>query len=78
MNYAVTAESLEAAMSFAHRITGTNKVLLFDGSFGSINLSPPMVEFMLMKAPEVSRRVDEEFLPKWLRQRGIDPKESHH
>lgn len=78
MNYAVTAESLEAAMSFARRITGTHKVILFDGSFGSINLSPPMAEFMLTKAPEVSRRVDEEFLPKWLRQRGIDPKEPRH
>jgi hypothetical protein len=48
---------------------------VFDGSFGSINLSPSMAEFMLKKAPEVSRNVDEELLPKWLRQRGIDPQQ---
>ncbi len=75
MNYAVTAESLEAAMSFARQIYNTDKVLVFDGSLGSINLSPSLGEFMLKKAPEVSRNCDEHLLPMWLRQRGIDPEE---
>lgn len=73
MSYAVTSESLEAAMDFAHRIAKTDKIIVFDGSFGSITVSASLAEFMLEKAPEVSRRVDEELLPKWLRQRGIDP-----
>ena len=45
---------------------------MFDGSFGSINLSPALAEFLVQKVPEVSRKVDEELLPKWLRQRGFD------
>ena len=32
-----------------------------------------MGEFLVNKAPEVSRKVDEALLPMWLRQRGIDP-----
>jgi len=73
MSFAVTAESLQTAMEFARRVAGTDNVIVFDGSFGNINLSPPMAEFLLKKAPEVSRNVDEELLPRWLRQRGIDP-----
>ena len=73
MSFAVTAESLQTAMEFARRVAGTDNIIVFDGSFGSINLSPPLAEFMLKKAPEVRRNVDEELLPKWLRQRGIDP-----
>ena len=73
MSFAVTAESLQTAMEFTRRVARTDNIIVFDGSFGSINLSPSMAEFMLKKAPEVSRNVDEELLPKWLRQRGIDP-----
>lgn len=73
MNYAVTAEDLETAVGFARRIAKTDHIIIFDGSFGSLNLSPSLAEFMLKKAPEVSRNVDEERMPKWLRQRGIDP-----
>jgi len=73
MNYAMTAESIETAMTFARRIAKTDNIIVFDGSFGSINLSPSMAEFMIKKAPEVSQRVDKELLPKWLRQRGINP-----
>ncbi len=72
MSFAVTAESLETAMDFARRVAGTDKVIVFDGSFGSINLSPSMAESLLGKAPEVSRNVDDELLPRWLRQRGLE------
>jgi hypothetical protein len=73
MNMAVTAESLEAAVGFARRIAGTENIIIFDGAFGSINLSPSMAEFLLQRAPGVSRKVDEDLLPNWLRQRGMDP-----
>ncbi|GAW91023.1 hypothetical protein [Calderihabitans maritimus] len=72
MKYAVVAESTEAAMEFAYKVTGTRKVIIFDGAMGGINVSEPLAELLLKKAPEVSRRVDEELLPKWLRQRGVD------
>ncbi|MCP4755695.1 MAG: hypothetical protein GY866_32935, partial [Proteobacteria bacterium] len=73
MNFAVTAENLETAMNHARRITGTDQIMVFDGSHGNINLSPAMGDFLLKKAPEVSRNVDEVLLPRWLRQRGFEP-----
>ena len=69
----VTAADLETAVDFAVRIAETDKIIVFDGSFGHINLSPSLAEFMLKKAPDIAREVDEELLPMWLRQRGIDP-----
>ena len=72
MSHAVTAETLETALEFAHRIAKTDNVIVFDGSLGSINLSQSLAEYLLKKAPAVSRKVDEELLSKWLRQRGID------
>ena len=73
MRYVVTSENLETAMAFARSIAKTDNVIVFDGSFGAVTLSSSLAEYMLKKAPEVSRRVDEELMPKWLRQRGIDP-----
>ncbi|OAT86385.1 hypothetical protein [Desulfotomaculum copahuensis] len=71
MAHAVVAEDTRAAMDFAYKATGTGKVVIFDGAMGGINVSEPLAELLLQKAPAVSRRVDEELLPKWLRQRGV-------
>lgn len=73
MEYVVTAQNLEAGIRFAKRIAETAKIIVFDGSFGYINLSPSLAEFLVNVAPEVDREVEEELLPKWLQQRGIDP-----
>jgi len=70
---ATIAENLEKAMTIAEDLTGTDKVMVFDGSYGSINLSPSLGAYLIEQAPEISRQVDEELLPKWLKQRGIDP-----
>lgn len=67
-----TAVDLNQAMDMALDIGRTDKVIVFDGSFGHINCSPSMARFLLEKAPEVSRKVDEELLPMWLEQRGMD------
>ncbi len=75
MRYAVTAENLGTAMEFARRIANSEKIIVFDGNFGAVTLSPSLAEHLLERAPEVSRRVDEMLMPKWLRQRGIDPEE---
>ncbi len=73
MDYAVTAETLPGAFDFARRVAGTNKALAFDGSFGYFTLTEPLAEEMMAKAPAISRKVDEEYLPMWLKQRGYDP-----
>jgi hypothetical protein len=72
MKNAVVADSTESAMDFAYRTTGTRKVIIFDGAMSGINVSEPMAELLIKKAPAVSERVDNELLPKWLRQRGVD------
>lgn len=66
------ANNLEAAWSMAIEQAGTDKVIIFDGNYGSINVSPSMAEILIARAPEVSRQVDQ-LIPKWLKQRGIDP-----
>jgi hypothetical protein len=71
MKHAVLSESTESAMDFARKMTGTEKVLIFDGAPGGINLSQPLRDLLLAKAPEVNRRVEQELIPKWLRQRGV-------
>jgi hypothetical protein len=78
MSNVVTSENLPTAMEFARRISGTDKVIVFDGNFGAVTLSPSLAEHLIKRAPEVSRRVDEQLMPKWLRQRGIDPEGVPH
>jgi hypothetical protein len=64
------AENLAQAFAMAAEQSGTDKAIAFDGSYGGINVSRSLAEHLLAAAPEVSRSVDEEYLPKWLRQRG--------
>jgi hypothetical protein len=71
MKHAVLSDSTESAMEFARKVTGTEKVLIFDGAPGGINVSKPLRDLFLAKAPEVNRRVEEEMIPKWLKQRGV-------
>lgn len=73
MKNAVVADTSKAAMDFAYKVTGTRKVIVFDGAMNGINVSENMAELLLKKAPAVNERVDNELLPKWLRQRGVDP-----
>jgi len=73
MKHAVLAETTEGAMEFAYKTAGTRNVIIFDGAMGGINLSGPLADLLLKKAPEVERRVEEVLLPKWLRQREMDP-----
>ncbi len=73
MRHCATAENLETAMKLARAIAGTDHVVVFDGSFGAMTVSPSLAQHLTARAPEVSRRVDQELMPKWLRQRGIDP-----
>jgi hypothetical protein len=67
----VVASNLAEAVRIAAEQSGTDKGIVFDGSYGSINLTRPMAEHLLAKAPEVSRLVDSELMPKWLAQRHL-------
>lgn len=73
MSNATVAKSLDGAMRFASRCAGTDKIIIFDGAVGGINVSESLADFLRERAPAVSKKVDEELLPKWLRQRGVDP-----
>lgn len=73
METAVVADSLEGAMEFAHKISGTDNVIIFDGAPGGFNLSVPLAKQLEEAAPRVSAKVEKELLPMWMKQRGIDP-----
>lgn len=72
MDYASTVKTLDAAMNFAYRTTGTDKVIIFDGAMAGMNVSESLAKLLIEKAPIVSERVDKVLLPKWLKQRGVD------
>jgi len=66
------ADDFQAAMRKARRAARTDKALIFDGSFGHLNLSPSLADELVQKAPGVRKRVEEELLPRWLRQRNLE------
>jgi len=72
MSHAVTAKDTEVAMKFAYKVSGTDKVIIFDGAMGGFNCSNSLADLLIAKAPQVSERVDKELMPKWFRQRGVD------
>lgn len=72
MDHAVIADTTDTAMEFAYKVAKTDKVIIFDGATGGINVSESMAKLLLEKAPVASKLVDEVLMPKWLRQRGID------
>jgi hypothetical protein len=73
MNRADEAPDLFTAVERAKERGGTDNLLCFDGTYGSMNLSPSMAEHLLDKAPACAEEVDNDLLPRWLKQRGIDP-----
>ncbi len=73
MDYALEVPSLQKAVAFAQKTTGSRNILIFDGAAGGLNMSAELRETLLRLAPQVSKEVDTVLMPKWLRQRGIDP-----
>ena len=74
MKHALLADSLDAAMEFAHMTTSTDKVIIFDGATGGINLSRSLAEHLRGEAPAANKEVDKTLMPAWLDQRNVDPK----
>ncbi|MCB2190270.1 MAG: hypothetical protein KQI62_01810 [Deltaproteobacteria bacterium] len=73
MKHALLADNLDGAMEFAYHTTGTDKVILFDGAAGGLNVSNALAEHLYKVAPGVMERVEQKLLPKWLAQRNVDP-----
>lgn len=71
MDYATIADDLDAAMHFAYKSAKTDKVIIFDGAMGGVNVSGSLADLLVAKAPGVSERVDKILMPKWLKQRGV-------
>jgi len=65
-------ETLHDAMEKAYEVAGTRKVMVFDGTYGAINCTADLAAELKEKAPHVATQVDEELLPKWMRQRGLE------
>ena len=72
MDYAVRVESLTKALGFSRKFAHTDNVLIFDGAVGGFNVSQALAQEMFRLAPEISREVEAQLMPKWLKQRGID------
>ena len=70
--YGTIALDLQSAVNMACEEFNTDKIIVFDGNYGAINLSPSMAEFLLERAPRVNKKVDEELMPMWLSQRGLN------
>ena len=71
MNAAKVVDSLEQGIAMACENGKTDKIAVFDGSYGHLTCSPALADHLLDRAPEVDRKVEQELLPKWLAQRGL-------
>lgn len=69
----IVEQDLPSAVAKARSIAGTDHLLIFDGSFGSINVSRSLAKHMLDLAPAAAKEVDEVRMPKYLKQRGLPP-----
>jgi hypothetical protein len=68
---ATTVATAEAGIEQALAHGRTDKVIVFDGSYGHITCNEAMADLLRARAPEVDRVVGRELLPKWLAQRGL-------
>jgi hypothetical protein len=78
MKHALLAEHLDTAMEFAHRTTDTDKVIVFDGATGGLNVSRALAEHLVREAQSVNKQVDKTLMPRWLAQRNVPPKLLEH
>jgi hypothetical protein len=67
----MVASTLPKAIENAVKMCGCDHIILFDGAVGGINVSEGLRRFLLDRAPAVSNRVEEEYMPKWLAQRNV-------
>jgi hypothetical protein len=71
MDRAKVVDSLEQGVALACEKGQTDKLIVFDGSYGHLTCSQSMADLLKERAPAVDKLVAEELLPKWLAQRGL-------
>lgn len=72
--YCKVAKGLSDAVKKACDAGQTDKLMIFDGSYGGFNVSESLREHLIRNAPK-ARDEAIQLLPKWCSQRGIDPGE---
>lgn len=70
--YTMLEDTLPDAIKKAAEIAGSDKVVLYDGSFGFLNCSRSAAEELFENAPKIRKWVDEELYPKYMKQRGLE------
>lgn len=71
MDRAKVVGTLEQGIAMACEKGQTDKLIVFDGSYGHLTCNKALADLLLERAPAVDRQVEEELLPKWLAQRGL-------
>jgi hypothetical protein len=71
MDRATVVESLEKGVAIACEKGQTDKLIVFDGSYGHLTCNKALADLLKERAPAVDKMVAEELLPKWLAQRGL-------
>lgn len=69
--YASVSDDLLSAMTLARNIAKTDKVIAYDGMPGAMHVSESMGQHLLDRAPAVAEDVEQNYMPKWLAQRGL-------
>lgn len=70
--YTMLEDTLPQAIEKAKEIAGSEKVVLYDGSFGFLNCTRAAAEELFENAPKIRKLVDEELYPKYMKQRGLE------
>ncbi|MGE0388364.1 MAG: hypothetical protein AB7Q97_26875 [Gammaproteobacteria bacterium] len=71
MDKATVVDSVQDGIDRALAKGGTDKVIVFDGSYGHVTCNAPMADLLRARAPAVDAEVAQVLLPKWLTQRGL-------
>lgn len=71
MQHALISDDLDAAMHFVKSATRCDKLIIFDGAVGGINVSESLAKLFIERAPVVDQKVSRELMPQWMEQRKI-------
>lgn len=71
MDRAKVVDSVGQGIAMACAKGQTDKIIVFDGSYGHITCNEPMAALLRERAPKVDREVEETLFPKWMAQRGL-------
>ena len=70
-DHAIVHDGLSQAVAAAQDKTGCENLFAFDSTPGVFRVNEPMANILLDAAPKAIERVEQELMPKWLRQRNL-------